>query len=45
MKFKTYEIDDCKLNRNYIEYPIKITSNGVHSEKLSKEELYYLYIE
>lgn len=45
MKFINYEIDETKLKRNYLVYPIKITPNGVHSEKLDKSELLYLYIE
>ena len=45
MKFINYEIDETKLKRNYIVYPIKITPNGVNSEKLDRLELLYLYIE
>ena len=45
MKFKTYNIDETRLQRNYLENPIKITPNGVGSERLNENELQYLYIE
>lgn len=43
--YKKYNIDIRKLKRDYYRIPLK-TGNGIHgSEYLSKEELYYLYIE
>ena len=45
MIFKAYNIDESRLQRNYLEQPIIITSNGVGSERLNENELQYLYID
>ena len=39
-----YGIDSNKLKRNYIKYPLHITTNGIGSERPYKEDLKYLYI-
>ena len=45
MEKNLVEIDFAKLKRNYIKEPLKITKNGVGSEKPYKEDLNYLYID
>ena len=43
--YSKYNIDPNKLSRDYINNPIHISPNGIDSEKPTKEDFYYLYIE
>ena len=43
--YQEYNIDPNKLSRDYINEPLKKRAVGVPSEKPTKEDLLYLYIE
>ena len=43
--YSKYNINPNKLSRDYLNNPLKITKNGVGSERPTKEDLLYLYIE
>ena len=43
--YEIYNIDVTKLTRDYIQYPLYYTGNGIGSELPSKNDVEYLYIE